>query len=67
MCGHRMHDNCMRSHRDHHGPIAGCPCCGPEFVVSMREGPGGDEDPRRCAVCRECIGGPASATATQWP
>eukprot|EP00969_Alexandrium_andersonii_P072198 3186009-Alexandrium_andersonii.AAC.1 len=67
-CGHRMHDECLRAHRDRQGPTAGCPCCGPEYVANARGGPGGDEeDPHRCAVCREDTGAPASAGSTQWP
>eukprot|EP00969_Alexandrium_andersonii_P361074 15456780-Alexandrium_andersonii.AAC.1 len=28
-CGHRTNDACLRAHRGHRGPAAGCPCRGP--------------------------------------
>eukprot|EP00969_Alexandrium_andersonii_P158276 6993535-Alexandrium_andersonii.AAC.1 len=37
-CGHRAHDACLRDHRDHHGPAAGCPSRGPEYVTVDRRG-----------------------------
>eukprot|EP00969_Alexandrium_andersonii_P227972 10067401-Alexandrium_andersonii.AAC.1 len=44
-CGHRTHDACLRARRDRHGPAAGCPCCGPEYVVTDRRDAGPEDNP----------------------
>eukprot|EP00969_Alexandrium_andersonii_P065634 2892649-Alexandrium_andersonii.AAC.1 len=62
-----MHDACLRTYRGHQGPAVGCPCCGPEYVTADRRGPGAEDNPHRCAVCRDDTGGPAGPEAEQWP
>eukprot|EP00969_Alexandrium_andersonii_P350674 15433711-Alexandrium_andersonii.AAC.1 len=66
-CGHRTHDTCLRDHRDRHGPAAGCPSCGPEYVITDKRGTDAEDNPRRCAVRRGDTGGPAGPEAEQWP
>eukprot|EP00969_Alexandrium_andersonii_P007595 330750-Alexandrium_andersonii.AAC.1 len=47
--------------------MAGCPSCGPEYVLADRRSHDIEVNPHVCNVCRQDAGCPAAPDAEQWP